>query len=351
MNVKKLSLVLAGILVLFAGAAGGFAYAQDASTGDFSLQVSPSPIVETIKPGIATNLELKIRNTGSQKEALKMGMRSFTINKDTGEVALGQDEPKEVTEWVRFTDPVFSVEPGEWFTQKFTINTPESAGFSYSFALTISRNQTLQPSEGTTALEGTVAVFALLSVDKPGAERKFEIELFGASKKLYEYLPADLTATFKNTGNTIVQPSGTIFISRPGSNDPIATLPVNSSGAYVLPDSSRVLSASWAEGFPVFTKTKSADNVAETTKLSWDFSNVHKFRFGTYEAKIVAVYNDGQRDVPVTATVEFRVFPWKMLVIAGIILLVLMVGIVTIIHKAVRVARFKNGKKKYSEDA
>lgn len=350
MNRKILSGAIVSIGLLVASMIGGIAYAQNDDTGSFSIQVTPSPIVETIKPGVTTNLELKIRNTGSQKEELKIGLRAFSINKDSGEVELSNDEPKDVKEWVAFADPVFNVEAGEWFTQKIAVNTPESAGFSYSFAVIIERNQKTQPEAGKTALEGSVAVFTLLTVDKPGAERKFEIESFSSTKKLYEYLPADFTVTFKNVGNTIVQPTGTVFIGRPGSSEAIATLPVNATGAYVLPDASRALDIAWDDGFPVFKKVKSADNAVETQELTWDFSQVQKLRFGKYEAKIVAIYNDGQRDIPVTATVEFMVMPWKLLAIAGVIVLVLIVGTVTIVRNMVRVTRRKkHGTKKDTE--
>lgn len=351
MKIRKLGLLSSLVVIACFVTGGGFVAAQANDSGDFSLVVTPSPIVETIKPGTETQLELKIRNTGSQREELKMGLRSFTVSKETGEVTLEDSEPKEVKDWIIFADPVFSIEPGEWFTQKIRINTPESAGFSYSFALSINRNQIAQPTKGKTALEGSVAVFTLLSVDKPGAERKFEIESFSASKKLYEYLPAEFSVKFKNTGNTIVQPTGTIFIGRPGSNEPIATIPVNANGAYLLPDSSRTLPGEWTEGFPVFKKTKLADNVAEASELTWDFSQVQKFRFGTYEAKIVAIYNDGVRDIPVTAVVEFRVMPWKLMAGAAVVVLVLLVGAVTIIRKVVRVARRKNDKKTFTEEA
>lgn len=351
MKLKRVLNIVAVAACIVAASVGGVAHAQDDTAGDFSLQVTPSPIVETIKPGTTTNLELSIRNTGSQKETLKMGLRKFSINKESGEIELSNDQPDEITDWVVFANPVFSIEPGEWFTQKFSVNTPETAGFSYSFAMTISRNESVQPTEGKTALEGTVAVFTLFSVDKPGAERKFEIESFSSSKKLYEFLPTEFTATLKNTGNTIVQPTGTIFISRPGSNDPVATLSVNQTGAYILPDTSRDLTASWVEGFPSYKKVKPADNAPEKSELSWDFSQVQKFRFGKYEAKMVAIYNDGERDIPVTATVEFIVFPWKLAIGAAVIMLILSIGVITIVHKTVRVARRKHDKKTFIEES
>ncbi|MBA3757574.1 hypothetical protein H0X09_01800, partial [Candidatus Saccharibacteria bacterium] len=58
--------------------------------------------------------------------------------------------------------------------------------------------------------------------------------------------------------------------------------------------------------------------------------DVQKLRFGHYTADLVLVYNDGQRDVPVTASVSFWVVPWRLLgVIFG--LAVLIVALITYI--------------------
>ncbi len=332
-----LTLLLA---VIGAGAARATAQ-EDFKIDDFSLQVTPSPIVETIKPGAATTLELKIRNTGSNEETLRVGLSAFTVNSDSGEVTLDNKPPIDVADWVTFANPVFTVPKDEWYTQKVTIAVPESAGFSYAFAITIDRNEAVKPDAGETAIQGSVAVFALLTVDKPGAERTLSIDSFSTAKKMYEYLPADFSVKFKNKGNVIVQPAGTIFIQRPGASEPIATLPVNATGAYLLPDTVRTVSASWEEGFPVFKTIKSADNTPAERKLQWDFSKANQLRFGKYEARLVAVYNDGERDIPVTAVVEFMVVPWKFLAIAGVVVVILAIGIGTIIRKVYKVAKRK----------
>ncbi|HSX31252.1 MAG TPA: hypothetical protein VLE99_05020, partial [Candidatus Saccharimonadales bacterium] len=42
--------------------------AQAAQSTDFSLQVTPSPLVTTVKPGIKTQVQLRIRNGGNGSE-------------------------------------------------------------------------------------------------------------------------------------------------------------------------------------------------------------------------------------------------------------------------------------------
>src|SRR5262249_16754212 len=154
-----------------------------------------------------------IRNNSNHAEQLKMGLRSFTVN-DSGEVQLATTAPTDVSSWVTFASPTFSIDQGAWYTQKITFAVPKDAGFSYSFAIIISRSSAPAPGSGHTALEGSVAVFTLLGIDRPDATRELEVSEFTSEKRLYEYLPATFTVKLKNSGNTINQPYGNIYIQR-----------------------------------------------------------------------------------------------------------------------------------------
>src|SRR6185369_16774344 len=129
----------------------------------------------------------------------------------------------------------------------------KDAGFSYSFALVISRQSEPKPTAGGRLIKGSVAVFTLLNVDRPGAKSSLQVVSFSSSKRLYEYLPATLDIRFRNDGNTIVQPYGNIFVQR-GNKDktPLATLAVNDKRGYILPDTSRTVTAEWNEGFATY---------------------------------------------------------------------------------------------------
>lgn len=275
--------------------------------GNFSLQVTPSPLVLSIKPGDTMTTELKIRNGGDKPEKLKIEPRSFNLNGDTGDVSLNDSIPSDIASWITFSNPTFTILPGQWFTEKITISLPKQAGFSYSFALIISRaSDTPVATPGEAALRGSVAVFTLISVDRPDAKKQLEATKFSASKNAYEYLPVTLTTTFKNTGNTIVQPYGNIFIQRTNSSSkPISTIPVNEGHGYILPGSSRSFEAEWSEGFPKYKSTQPTANESPVDKLSWDWSQASNFRFGRYTAKLVAVYSDGTRDIPLDAQTTF----------------------------------------------
>jgi hypothetical protein len=299
------------------------------TSGDstFSLQVTPSPLVATIKPGTATDLTLKVRNGGIQTEYLHITPRAFSFDSQSGQVRLTDNPPADIANWITFSQPSFAVQPGQWFTQTVHIALPQNAGFSYSFALVISRTGNQKATQTGNTLKGSVAVFTLLNVDRPDATRELSVANLSTDHHVYGYLPATLNIRFKNLGNTIVQPFGNIFIQRHENDQtPMNTLPVNSTGSYILPDTSRTLTTAWDDGFPVY-KTFTASDGSTTRKLTWNWADLSKLRIGRYTAKLVAVYNDGHRDVPIEAETTFWVIPWKLLLVLLVVVALLGLGI------------------------
>lgn len=291
-----------------------------AATGNFSLQITPSPLVTTLKPGTTTELELKVRNASTETEQLKIESRRFRFDNATGTVKLDETKPAEIADWINYSAPTFDVKPGEWYTQKIRISLPAQSGFSYSFAYVISRVNAPKAEAGQ-QIQGSVALFTLINVDRPGATRKIDISSFTPAQAVFEYLPATLKVRLKNTGNTIVRPSGNVFIQRGSSQ--LATLPVNESQSYLLPGTERTLDASWVDGFPVYKTVTEADGTKTQSSLTWNFDKLSHFRIGRYTAKVVAIYNDGTRDIPITREVSFWVIPWKAILLLITIIAVL----------------------------
>ena len=328
--------------LLLAGLVGGilaslgfaFSAAAAEAPSDFSLQLTPSPLFTTLKPGTETVLELKIRNAGTGTEELRIDPRAFTVNNQTGKVDLDDTKPSEIAQWISFSAQKFTIKPGEWYTQKIKVALPKNTGFSYSLALVINRTNNPASIQSGRLLKGSVAVFTLINVDRPGAVRRVDITDFSSKSDIYEYLPVTLNMRFKNTGNTIVQPYGNIFIQR-GSGDtkPLVSLPVNDKRGYILPGSERLLTSEWIDGFPLYeTQVDTPIGTSKTNEV-WDWSKIANFRIGSYTAKLIAVYNDGLRDVPIEKETSFWVLPWK--IILGVLLAVALaiLGIWTLLRK------------------
>lgn len=325
MGIRKLS-VLGGVTAAFAvvvvSIANLTAGAQGAGSG-FSLQISPATIVEEIKPGTSKEIDLKITNTNNITEHLAVKLREFSVDQATGEVKLGTKEPEGVADWVTFRGSDFTIEPGKTYNQKIHVALPDEVGFAYSFAVVISRATNEQSASGA-SLAGSVAVFSLISVDKPGAQRAFEIIDFKPKSAMFEYLPAEFDITFRNTGNTFVKPVGNLFIIR--GKDEIGMIPISDQSGFLLPNTPRTVKAAWEQGFPAYRTTTDADG-QQKRELIWDWTKITDFRIGQYTAKVVAVYNDGQRDVPIIKEVTFWVFPWRaVLFLIAVIALVVLIG-------------------------
>lgn len=323
---RRYVLSLGAMVGLISASLTIFSQPVSAAEGEFYLQVSPSPLVVTIKPGQTMSYDLKIRNAGSQPEKLQINPRSFTIDNTSGQVVFNDTKrPAEIGDWTSFSEPNFTVMPGEWFTQKVTLAVPKEAGFSYSFALVISRQETPPFNEAGRELKGQVAVFALVNIDKPGATRALQLEKLSTDSMMYEYLPTKINVQLKNTGNSIVRPSGNIFMQR-GSDDatPISTLQVNPTEGYILPGSVRTLSVDWTEGYPAARTVTDGAGQARVEQ-DWNLSHLSNIRFGQYTAKLVAIYNDGQRDIPIMGEVSFWVVPWKFLL--GLLVIVALIGL------------------------
>lgn len=341
MALKKIIAIILICVLVAVSATGLFfhpALAAD-ETGEFSIQVSPSPLFVALNPGETKTVELKIRNNGLKSEDLKIYCRSFTLSDNSSEIRLDDQTPAYIDEMVSFSQENFTVKAGEWFTQRLIFKIPEEAGFSYSFAVVIDRQKDAEQTSGQTSLRGSVAVFALINVNRPDAQRRISIKHFSISQGIYEYLPAEFTITVQNTGNTIVQPYGNIYIESGSSDKPLAVLPVNETKAYILPATTRNLKTEWSAGFPYFKTVKTADNAEAKSQLVWDWKKLSDFRIGRYRAKLVAVYNDGSRDIPLTGEINFWVIPWKLLLFPLILLLLLIIGTVSIVKKGALIVK------------
>lgn len=335
MGYKRFILLVLASLFMVQGVVGVSAQSADST---FSLQVSPSPLVLTLKPGETRDVDLKIRNAGTQTEKLKIELKEFAVKEDES-LELLDTEPVLLSSWIKVKEPVFNVDAGQWYTQNIHMQVPEDAGFSYSFTFVISRNIPEKKVDGGAAIQGSVAVFALLGIDREGAKRQFNVETVSSSRRVYEFLPANFSVKIKNTGNTIVQPIGNVFIQRKGASQPITVLPLNAAGSYILPDQTRTIKTEWNDGFPRYEQVKVADNAEAKQQLKWNWNDAEQFRFGRYQAVVVAVYNDGERDVPINATIEFWVIPWKLLALLTILGVVVLVGIIAIVRRLIRTTK------------
>lgn len=325
-DVKKILGVL--LIVVSYLSFGGVVLAQE---NGLSLTTSPLPVNLVAEPGTMATTLLKVKNNGIATERLQMGLMKFQAFGEEGKpILLDKEIGDNYFDWVTFSENEFDLAPNEWKTISMTINIPPEAAFGYYYAVTFSRKDEGLKDEKTTRIVGATACLVLLEVRVPNAVRSIEVNDFKTSQKIYEFLPTKFFIRLKNRGNVHVIPRGNIFIDRGRQRD-VGLLEINEVKGNVLPNSTRIFEASWADGFPVYTGIKNGNKMVMddkgglVTELKWDLSQFNKLRWGKYTANMLLVYDDGSRDVPIEATVDFWVIPYRL--IAGLLVVVVLLGL------------------------
>lgn len=339
----KRVLRVVSVLVLSVVMFSGFAPMNVHAAEGFNVVTSPLPIKITTPPGKTVKTELRIKNAGAKAEGIKVGLMKFAASGDTGQPNLYDLTAKDsYGKWVTFSPDQFTAQPNVWYTVTMTIDVPPSADLGYYMAVTFSpANQPDVPD--ATDLKGSAATLVLLNVVTPNQNRELSLVSFETEHGLYEYLPVNFKIKIKNSGNIYVAPSGNIFIQN--GDKVVSTLDFNAAGGSVLPKSNRIFTETWKDGFPLYVdrvvdgKPVPDNKGIPKQSLKWDVSTASKFRFGHFSAKLLAVYDDGKQDVPLEATVDFWVIPWKIMLAIFAVLLVVGFGIFSAVRAASRKAR------------
>jgi hypothetical protein len=329
MRFFKLSLIALLILALFTPPLS----AASSTEQPFNLITSPLPISLSGPPGSTLTTDIRIKNGSTYPEKLKVTLMKFSAYGEEGKPAIQDRGPgDDYFDWVSFSSQTFDAPPNVWQTVHVTIQLPKTAAFGYYYAAAFSKAEApAKAGARQNVLLGSTAVLMLVEAKVPNAKRTATVAGFSADKRVYEFLPASFKVRIHNGGNVHLVPTGNIFISR--GKKTIATLGVNQARGNVLPNSNRVFTADWQDGFPVYTAKEAGgkvvlDNNNQSVKdLKWDFAKAAKLKFGRYTARLTMAYDNGKQDVPLEAVVSFWVIPWRLLAAGGLIVLFAGIGL------------------------
>ncbi len=322
---------IAGVAMTMVVLSGSHAAAAAPAQPGFNILTSPLPIKISTTPGKTVTTEIRFKNLNTTPEGVKVNLLRFGASGEEGQPNLFDLTAKDMySKWVHFSPSEILAQPNVWNTVTMTIDVPANADLGYYLAVTLSpSNTTTQP--GAASLKGSAATLVLLNVNTGNERRNLDLVEFTSSRGLYEYLPAIFNVKIRNNGNIYVAPSGNLFVFK--GNTQIAALNFNTSGASILPNTNRTLKTDWTDGFPLYKnkivdgKTIPDKHAVPKQNLTWDFTHINKLRIGRYSAKVLVVYDDGKQDVPLEATVNFWVLPWKIMLVGLLIIAVIGVGL------------------------
>jgi hypothetical protein len=306
----------------------------NASAGNAStITTSPISISLSGLPGSKVSTVLHLQNNSNEAVDIGIKLEKFDAKGDNGQANIYNPSKSDISrQWVSFSQNSFIAQPGVWNSDTMTISLPKTAAFGYYYAVLFYPEtplNTLIPSSNT--VKGANAILILVNALSPNATTNLKVQSFSVAKSSNQYLPVGFNLNVRNVGNVFTAPSGDIYISRTPNGPSLDTLDINKGGGNILPGTNRVFSTVWADGFPVYQDkilngaVLSNKSGAPIRQLKWNLNKISDFRFGEYYAKLVLVYNDGSRDIPVTSEVSFWVVPW--LLITVIILAVALVGV------------------------
>lgn len=285
-----------------------------AQSSRLDITVSPVSLDLTGQPGTEIRDKIRVHNNTNDVLHLKVQLKKIIpTDQDPGFQLADPTSQDDFISWIHVETPTFDAPPKEWTYIPFTISIPPGAAFGYYPVFVIQQDGQKAGAAKTAELSGGAAVIASLNVLSPNAHVDAQLVDFKASHHLAEYLPVDFSVLIHNAGNIHVRPRGNIFISS-GSKKDIAILEVNPGLSTIIPNSSRAFTAQWTDGF--ITREKN-DQGAYHLVFHWDA--VTHMRMGKYSARLLLVYDSGQKDETLEAVTTFWIFPWKL---ASIIILI-----------------------------
>lgn len=320
-------------------------YAQDSNGLNITLE--PSVLELSYTPGINSRQAFRLYSNSTSPIKIIITVDKLSTT-STGEII--PTEPgkgDETTSWFSFEEKTKTLLPKEWTTIPFTITIPKDALYGNYFAIKIAQEQGTIDKNGALVV-GQVVLPVFLDVNRSKATISGKLVGFSPLKKLNEYLPVSFETKIENLGNIRIKPRGNIFI-RDMSNTDVTAIVFNPSGLNVLPGSTRTFSNEWNDGF-IVNIPKVDSNGQPITKLDGKpvthlvvhWNKLTDFRFGKYNAYLITVYDNGQRDIIMESTAAFWVVPYTAIgfslliffVALFIIRLILRIYIKSQIHKA-----------------
>jgi len=262
------------------------------------LSAIPPRLEITVKADGSSTQTIKVRNESKEERIIVTEVRDFVVtdNQGTPTIIDSKDESSNrwaASSWIQISPPSVKLKPGETKSLILTVLPPKNALPGGHYAMVIHRPEKVGGLDSTGAsIQANVGTLVYITI--PGNIKQNAIVQSFKVPKFSEFGPISFKAVIKNSSDIHIQPVGSINVkSWLGRKTKITLEPTN-----IFPYTSREL----------------------TSTLN------KKWLFGRYRADLQAIY--GTNGSLVNATVFFWVIPWRLIVLIGAAIAIIVVLII-----------------------
>jgi len=280
-----------------------------------ALTISPTRFEIKGNPGDVLDGEIILINETENTETYYPSYSNFEAQGESGSPAFV--EPKDgLGTWMNIKEESITIFPRQQKIVPFTVNVPKDAEPGGNFAV-IFFGSSPSGSSGV-SIGSKTGILILLSVNGDVREDAGLLNFNTVGKKFfYQTLPVSMEYRFKNDGGDRIKPKGKIII-RNTIFLPTEKLDANPVEGNVLPGSTRKITVDWV-------KYERPDDFIPSTQFFNKFwNNVEyqwkNFAVGLYSANLNVTY--GAEAEHVKKTVFFFVFPWQLVIVMILVLII-----------------------------
>jgi hypothetical protein len=298
------SLILAFAVAISPIADAITAPAQQSASAGQALEIAPPVLQLTANPGEVIQTKIVLRDISSSSLLVTNEINDFTAQGEDGTPKVITDttekSPYSIIDWIK---PIsnLTLKSKQLQNLPVTITVPKNAAPGGYYGVIRFTATAPAIDKSGVALSASLGAMVFIRV-KGDAKESMNIEEFYASKdddrgSFFDSIPIDLIVRIKNGGNVHEQPVGRILITDMFGK-PTVNVNVNLEGRNVLPGTIRRF-----------------EQPVDKSALG------NRVMFGLYTANLTMKY--GSSNQTVTKTIHFWIIPWKLILSAIVVLIVL----------------------------
>lgn len=297
-SVSRILLSLGLITILTSGIVFSVATPRQTQAQQLrTFTISPPTIEHPVAPGGQAEGTIRIINDGNEALSFDATMQDFIVEDTQGQPSILQEDTLSnkysAASWIAVYPRSFTVAPRDSYELRYYIQVPKEARPGGHYAAAIFKALSSLEVEGTgTAVQTQIGTLISVNVAGPITE-KADITAFSTSE-FQEYGPIDIKTQIKNMSDLHIKPKGLIKISN-------------------------------MLGKEAYTISFDEKNIFPEAARDYVDTFGKKLMIGRYKAELTASYGINN-NLPLTATIYFWVFPWKIALVILLVLITVILG-------------------------